>query len=409
MELQYVIISILFFGYFLERILDYLNSRRWSTSLPQTLRTLYNEEEYRKAQLYEKENKKLGLVSDTLYVSLMALLIHCGTFGKLDHWAIANSCNPFQATLVFFGIVGVLSELINLPFSIYRTFVVEEHFGFNKTTISTFIKDRLKGYMIAILLLGGLLYLFSWLYAAAGSRFWIYTWIVVSAVMMIMTMAYTSLILPLFNKLRPLENGPLRDAIEQYCKKTGLSLSDVYVMDGSKRSSKANAFFSGLGPKKKIVLYDTLIEKHTTDELVAILAHEAGHYKLKHTTKSLVLSVIHTGLMLYLFAVFMESDEVAYALGGTQHTIELGLLAFGILYSPVSLLVGITLNWISRKHEFEADKFAAQTFDGKSLQNALKKLSVSNLSNLNPHPAYVFFYYSHPPLIKRLAELDKVR
>jgi STE24 endopeptidase len=226
--------------------------------------------------------------------------------------------------------------------------------------------------------------------------------------MVLMTMFYTSIFVPLFNKLVPLEKGELRSAIENYCSKTGFRRSDVFVMDGSKRSSKANAFFSGLGGKKKIVLYDTLINNHTIDELVSVLAHETGHYKLKHTLTGLFMSIAQTGLMLYLFSFFMQSEAITVAMGGSHHTIELGLLAFGILYTPVALTMGIVGNLISRKHEFQADAWAAKTSSGNALQSALKKLSVNNLSNLDPHPAYVFFYYSHPPLLHRLKALDKV-
>jgi STE24 endopeptidase len=316
--------------------------------------------------------------------------------------------SELQATLLFFGVIGIIAEIINLPFAIYKTFVIESHFGFNKSTPSLFIKDRIKSYLLAFILLGGLLSIFSFLYHAAGSNFWLYTWIVVSILMLLMSMFYTSLLLPIFNKLKPLPDGDLRNAIVDYCKKTGFGLKDVLVMDGSKRSSKANAFFSGIGKTKKIVLYDTLIENHTTDELVSVLAHETGHYKKKHTVTGLILSIAQMGLMLFLFSVFMESPEIPEAFGGNYQTIELGLLAFGILYTPVSILTGVLVNLLSRKHEFQADAYAAETSNGKALKEALIKLSVNNLSNLDPHPAYVFFYYSHPPLLQRIKALDTI-
>ena len=408
MNLLTIIIIILIAGYVLERILDYLNHSRWNESLPLELKDVYNEQEYRKAQQYHLANKKLELVSDTMHMALMVVLLLTGAFGKLDDWAIACTGGGTKATLAFFGVIALFAEIISMPFSIYRTFVIEEHFCFNKTTPALFVKDKIKGYILGILLLGGLISLFTWFYHATGSYFWLYAWAAFSVFMLTISMFYTSLILPIFNKLKPLGEGDLRDKISAYCKSTGFGLSDVYVMDGSKRSAKANAFFSGLGRRKKIVLFDTLVDNHTNEELVSILAHETGHYKLKHTRTGLIVSVLQMGVMLYLFSLFMESPLIPVVMGGSHHTIELGLLAFGILYSPVSMIVSLLVNLFSRKHEFQADAYAAQTYDGKALQAALKKLSVNNLSNLNPHPAYVFFYYSHPPLLERLKALSKV-
>lgn len=400
-----IIVIIIIAGYILERILDYLNSSRWSDHLPKGLENIYDEEKYKKAQLYDKANKRIGLISDTLNTGILLLLLHCGTFGRLDDWAVGYTNSELQATLLFFAVVGLVAELISLPFSIYKTFVIEAHFGFNKITPALFVKDKIKGYLLAFILLGGLLTVFSYIYNACGTNFWWYTWIVVSTLMLFMSKFYTSLLLPIFNKLTPLPDGELRTAIVEYCNKTGFGLSDVLVMDGSKRSTKANAFFSGIGSTRKIVLFDTLIENHSKEELVSILAHETGHYKMKHTTSGLLLSVAQMGIMLFLFSIFMESPGIHKALGGSHQTIEMGLLAFGMLYTPVSILSGLIVNMISRRHEFQADRYAAKTSSGTALQHALIKLSINNLSNLNPHPAYVFFYYSHPPLLQRIKAL----
>ena len=407
MSLLTVLLIIIVFGYILERFLDFLNSKRWSDELPLELSGIYDAEAYKKAQQYDKANKRIGLISDSLGFLIMIGLLLSGSFGKLDDWAIDVTNNQQQASLIFFGIIAAISEVIGLPFSIYKTFVIENRFGFNKTTPKLFIIDKIKGYILGILILGGLLVLFINLYNSFRELFWIYTWIVTGVILILVSMFYTSLLLPIFNKLSPLGEGNLRQLILDYCKKTGFEMTNIMVMDGSKRSSKANAFFSGLGRKKKIVLFDTLIEKHTCEELVAVLAHETGHYKLKHVRSGLILSLMQIGILLFLFSLFMNSEDIAAALGGSHHTIELGIVAFGILYSPISIIVGLLVNYLSRKHEFEADRYAADTFDGKSLQSALKKLSVNNLSNLNPHPAYVFFYYSHPPLLQRLRSLEK--
>ncbi len=408
MNLTWLILIILIGGFILERILDYLNFSRWSDKVPEDLKELYDQQEYKKAQEYDKAKKRLALASDSLSLSLVLLLIFSGAFGKLDDWAVETAGQGANSMLLFFGVIALFSEIINLPFALYQTFVIEEQFGFNKTTARLFISDRIKGYLIAILLLGGMIFLFSWLHDFCGTNFWLYAWIAFTAVMVFMSAFYTSIILPLFNKLEPLENGELRTKISEYCNKTGFGLTDVLVMDGSKRSNRANAFFSGIGGRKKIVLFDTLIKNHTIPELVSVLAHETGHYKLRHTLTGLIMSIFHMGLMLFIFSFFLENTEVHHVFGGSYATLELGLLAFGILYSPVSIIISVLMNMMSRKHEFEADAYAARTSNPEAMKEALKKLSVMNLSNLDPHPAYVFFYYSHPPLVARIRAIDKI-
>jgi STE24 endopeptidase len=408
MNLTWLILIILIGGFILERILDYLNFSRWSDKVPEDLKELYDQQEYKKAQEYDKAKKRLALASDSLSLSLVLLLIFSGAFGKLDDWAVETAGQGANSMLLFFGVIALFSEVINLPFALYQTFVIEEQFGFNKTTARLFISDRIKGYLIAILLLGGMIFLFSWLHDFCGTNFWLYAWIAFTAVMVFMSAFYTSIILPFFNKLEPLENGELRVKISEYCNKTGFGLTDVLVMDGSKRSNRANAFFSGIGGRKKIVLFDTLIKNHTIPELVSVLAHETGHYKLRHTLTGLIMSVFHMGLMLFIFSFFLENAAVHHVFGGSYATLELGLLAFGILYSPVSIIISVLMNMLSRKHEFEADAYAARTSNPEAMKEALKKLSVMNLSNLDPHPAYVFFYYSHPPLVARIRAIDKI-
>jgi STE24 endopeptidase len=295
--------------------------------------------------------------------------------------------------------------MLGTPFSVYATFVIEEKFGFNKTTVKTFILDKIKGWLLAIILGGGLLTLVVWIYGATGEWFWLIAWGLISFFTIFMSMFYSNIIVPLFNKQTPLEAGELRDAIETFAKKTGFNLRNIYVIDGSKRSTKANAYFTGLGKKKRIVLYDTLMKDHSVDELVAVLAHEIGHYKKKHTLIGTIVSILQTGLMLLILSRFLGSPHLSGALGASQPSFHLSVVAFGILYTPLSIIIGLALNAFSRKHEFEADRFATVNFSGESLSSALIRLSVKNLSNLRPHPAYVFFYYSHPPLLKRLAAI----
>jgi len=310
---------------------------------------------------------------------------------------------------LYFGILGIAADIFSTPFSVYSTFVIEEKFGFNKTTPKTFIFDKIKGWFLSAIIGGGLFSLIIWIFESTGIYFWLYAWFVVSVFSIFMAMFYSNLIVPLFNKQTPLEDGELRNAIQTFSEKVGFKLKNIYVIDGSKRSNKANAYFTGLGMKKRIVLYDTLIKNHSIDELVAVLAHEIGHYKKRHTLLGVFLSIFQTGLMLFILSLFIaKGSELSEILSGAlqaQASFHIGILVFGLLYSPLSLILGLIMNIISRKNEYAADHFAGKNFSAKALIEALKKLSVNNLSNLTPHPVYVFFHYSHPPLLERLKAL----
>jgi len=378
-----------------------------SSDLPEELQGIYELEEYKKSQEYDKANSSFGFITSTFSILLMLAMLYFNGFALLDGFIRDYTTHPILMAMMFFGLLMIASDILGLPFSIYSTFVIEERFGFNRTTAQTFVLDKLKGYIIGGLLGGGLLALFIWFYESAGNLFWVYAWIAFSGFMILMTTFYASVIVPIFNKLTPLEEGELRSAIEEYCVKVNFKLDNLFVMDGSKRSAKANAFFSGLGSKKKIVLFDTLIKNHTNEELVAVLAHEAGHYKKKHTQGGVILSVLQTGLMLYILSLVIDSPLLAQALGSEIQSFHLGILVFGLLYSPLSMIMGIGMNMLSRKNEYEADAYARETYSSEALQSALKKLSVDNLSNLLPHPAYVFFHYSHPTLLQRLSALKK--
>ncbi len=403
---MYVILLIIILDYLFDRVMDYLNASRWSKTLPEELKGIYDEEKYRKAQEYSRVNRRLGTITSTLSFVFILLMLIFGGFGYLDDFVRQYASHDVWMALLFFGILGLASDILSTPFDLYGTFVIEERFGFNRTTPKTYVLDKLKGWMLALVLGGGLLAVFVWFYHTAGSLFWLYAWILFSAFSIFMMMFYSTLIVPIFNKQTPLEEGELRSAIEAFAEKAGFKLDNVFVIDGSKRSAKANAYFSGLGPKKRIVLFDTLIKEHTTEELVAVLAHEIGHYKKKHTTRGMLVSLVHTGIMLYLLGLFINRPELSGALGASEPSFHMGILAFGLLYSPVSLVLGILGNRLSRKYEYQADAFAAENYDPQPLMEALKKLSVNHLSNLRPHPAYVYVHYSHPPLLKRLEHLE---
>ncbi len=404
----YLIIAFVVFDFVADRVLGYLNSTRFSEVLPDELRGIYDPDEYRRSQKYLKVNHKFGTLTSSISFVALLLILMLGGFAWLDQVVAGWTENAIWQAILFFGILGLASDLLSTPFSVYDTFVIEEKFGFNKTTPKTFVLDKIKGWLLGALLGGGLLALVIWIYQSTGQWFWLVAWGAITLFSIFMTMFYSNLIVPLFNKQKPLEEGELRTAIEAFAAKVGFKLKDIFVIDGSKRSAKANAYFAGLGPKKRIVLYDTLIENHTVDELVAVLAHEIGHYKKKHTLTGMLLGIVQTGIMLYILQVFIGNPALSQALGAGQPSFHMGVLAFGILYSPISMLLGIVMNYISRKNEYAADRYAAVKFDGESLKEALKKLSVKNLSNLRPHPAVVFVGYSHPPLLERLRAIDEV-
>lgn len=402
-----IIILILVFDYILERILDYLNSTYWSNILPEELQEIYDAEKYKKSQDYQKVNQRFSLLTSTLSFVAMMLMLLLGGFAFVDNFVRQYTVNPIVMALLFFGIIGFVSDILSTPFSIYDTFVIEQKFGFNNTTVKTFILDKLKGWLLAIVLGSIFIALFILIYNKTGINFWWIAWLVFSAISIFFSMFYSNLIVPLFNKQTPLEEGELRTAIEVFSNKVGFKLNNIFVIDGSKRSSKANAYFTGLGSKKRIVLYDTLIKDHTTEELVAVLAHEVGHYKKKHTLKGIIISLLETGMMLYILSWFISNPVLSEALG-TKQSFHIAIIVFGILYSPLSMILGLAMNVLSRKHEYEADKFAGENYNAESLKSALKKLSVNNLSNLKPHPTYVFFHYSHPTLLQRLAALNQL-
>lgn len=397
-----IIIAIIVFEYLLSRTLSYLNSNWRDKELPIELKDIYKEEEYKKSQQYGTVNSKFSVLTSTFQVILILLMLFYGGFAWIDELAHQISTNKIIAALIFFGILFFASDILTTPFSVYSTFVIEEKFGFNKTTPKTFFFDKLKGWLLAAIFGGGIMSLVIWFYQLTTELFWLYAWIALSLFSIFMAMFYSNLIVPLFNKQTPLEEGELKDAIHEFSERAGFKLDNIFVIDGSKRSSKANAYFTGLGKKKRIVLYDTLIKDLKTDEIVAVLAHEIGHYKLKHTLSSMLISIFQTGVIFYILSLFIGNPDLSKALGASQPTFELALIAFGILFSPISTILGLFMNLFSRKNEFQADNFAAKYGLANSLISALKSLSVNNLTNLTPHPAYVFVNYSHPTLYQRI-------
>jgi len=403
--LFYVILAILVTQYLAHQFLEYLNAKRFQSTLPPELADVFDETEYRKSQQYKRANYKFSLISDGFSLVLTVCFLVLGGFEWVDRLTRSITEDTIPMALLFFGIIMFGSALLGLPFSYYKTFVIEGEYGFNKTTKSTFLSDKIKGTLLTLVLGGGMLALFILFYISTGRNFWIYMWVAVGVFILFINLFYSRLIVPLFNKQTPLEEGSLKKSIENYAKKVGFELQNIFVIDGSKRSTKANAYFSGFGKEKRITLFDTLINDLNEDEIVAVLAHEVGHYKRKHIIANLLASLFTTGVTLFILSLFINHPEISLAIGVSTPSFHAALVGFALLYSPISEITGLIMNYLSRRFEFQADNFAKRTFAASPLISSLKKLSKKSLSNLTPHPAYVFVHYSHPPLIERIRNL----
>jgi STE24 endopeptidase len=403
--LLYIIIAILIINFIIDKILDALNAKHYNDALPPELQDVYDENEYKKSQSYKQTNYKFGVLTSTFSLVLTLAFFYFDGFEFIDNIARNYSDNNIVIALIFFGIIMIGSDIITTPFAYYKTFVIEEKFNFNKSTKKTFVLDKIKGLLIMAILGGSILALIVWFYEFTGNQFWLYAWATVTVFTLFMNMFYSRLIVPLFNKQTPLEDGSLRDKISAYAKTVGFKLNKIFVIDGSKRSTKANAYFSGFGSEKRVTLYDTLINDLEEDEIVAVLAHEVGHYKKKHIIFNLFASILLTGLTLYILSLLISNPLLSNALGAKIPSFHIGLIAFGMLYSPISEITGIIMNHFSRKFEYQADDYAKKTYKAEPLITSLKKLSKNSLINLTPHKAYVFMHYSHPTLLERVRNL----
>ncbi|WP_127846333.1 M48 family metallopeptidase [Psychroflexus aestuariivivens] len=403
--LFYIIIGIIILNFLFETFLDFLNAKRFSADLPDEVSDIYDEDEYQKSQSYKKEKFKFGLVESTFSLILVLAFFFLDGFYLVEDFARSLVSEPILVSLIFFGIIFLGSDLITTPFSYYFTFVIEEKYGFNTSSRATFFIDKLKSWMMAIIVGGIILTLILLFFQFSGEDFWWYTWILVALFTIFMNMFYSKLIVPIFNKQTSLEEGDLRNKIEKYARKVDFQLDNIFVIDGSKRSKKANAYFSGFGKEKRITLFDTLVNDLDNEEIVAVLAHEVGHYKKNHIIINLVLSIITIGITLWLLSLFINEPLLSQALGVEKPSFHIGLIAFSFLYTPISVVTGLLTNALSRKFEYQADNYAKHTFAASPLVSALKKLSKKSLSNLTPHPLYVFVHYSHPTMIKRFRNL----
>ena len=403
--LFYILIAMLIISFIIDKILDALNAKHYNDALPYELMDVYDDVEYKKSQRYKATNYTFGLLTSTFSILLTLGFFFFDGFTYVDQLARQLTNNSILVTLIFFGIIMLGSDVLTTPFSYYKIFVIEERFGFNNTTKKTFIIDKIKGWMMTILVGGLILGALTWFYQTTGSKFWLYAWMLITVFTVFVNLFYSRLIVPIFNKQSPLEDGSLRTAISDYANTVGFNLDKIFIIDGSKRSTKANAYFSGFGNEKRVTLYDTLVNDLNEDEIVAVLAHEIGHYKKKHIIFNLITSILLTGFTLYILSLLIGNPMLSEALGVTTPSFHIGLIAFGILYSPLSEITGLLMNWFSRKFEYQADNFAKTTYKAEPLITSLKKLSKNSLSNLTPHPAYVFMHYSHPTLLERIKNL----
>ena len=404
-----IILSALIGEFLLRTLVRVLNLKALDPGLPNEFQGYYDEEKYARSQEYTRVNTRFAFFTTSFDLIVILVFILSGGFNFVDQIVRGFGLSTLPSGLAFFGILFFASDLISTPFSLYQNFVIEEDFGFNKMTLKTFILDKLKGYLLTLALGGVFLTAILFFFEKTGEYGWLYAWGIIGLFMILIQPLFTLVIAPMFNKFTPLEKGELRTAIENYAQKVGFPLSRIDVMDGSKRSAKSNAYFSGFGKQKRIALFDTLLEKHSNDEMVAILAHEVGHYKKHHIKVGILISILHTGLLFWLLSIFIDNSGLFEAFQMKEISVYGGLTFFMILYSPVELVLSVIMNAVSRRNEFQADAYSARTTEkSEHLISGLKNLSVSNLGNLTPHSLSVLLDHSHPPVLERITALKKI-
>ena len=403
-----IILTVLIGGYIIHLIIERLNAGRLDPKLPEPFIGYYDEEKYATSQRYTLTNSSFGLIHGAIDLAIIVPFILLGGFNYVDQIARSLQWGEIATGVVFVVILMVAGQILQIPFDIYQTFVIEEKYGFNKTTPKTFTFDRIKNLIISSVINGGLLALIVWLFSAFGDSAWLYAWGAVAVVVIFLVFLFPLVIMPLFNKFTPLEEGELRETVKNYARGQKFAMKGIYTMDGSKRSTKANAFFTGLGKSRRIVLYDTMLEHYTVKELLAVLAHEMGHFKLKHIFKMIGASVVMIGMMFFVLSFFIENQGLFDAFRMEHLSIYGSIVFFMFLYTPISSILSVGIKVISRKHEYQADRYSAQTTgDPESMIVALKKLNVQDMSNLTPHPLDVFLTYTHPPVLDRIKALEK--
>lgn len=409
-SLGWIILTILLAFELFDSLLEYLNLRNIRTKVPDEFKDLYDEEKYRKSQEYLRTNTRFHFLEEALLTPITFIFVFGGGLAFLDAWLRPEIESNLWRGVAFIATLSFASSILGLPFALYRTFVIEEKFGFNRSTLGTFFMDRLKGLFLATLLGLPLLLAVLWFFESTGSQAWLWIWGLLIAWQVVLLYVAPNWIMPLFNKFEPLPEGELRDKIFAFAKEVDFPLNDIFQMDGSKRSSKANAFFTGFGKNRRIVLFDTLIKNHTVPELVAVLAHEIGHYKHKHILRSMAVSFLMTGVFLYFMNLLINNEMIFAAFRVPETSVYVSLVIISIIFGPAQRIMGIFSSVLSRKHEYEADAFATKSLgESENLVLALKKLTVDSLGNLCPHPWKVFMEYSHPPVLQRIAAMRRIK
>ncbi len=403
----WIFVGLIIIDFVWDTVVDFLNARHFDDPVPEVLQDVYEEKSYRQSVAYKKAHFRLALFKSTFHLIAVLTILFLDGFALLDSFTAGLTDNPVMHSLLFFAFLLTAESMISLPFAYYATFGIEEKFGFNRSDLKTFISDKLKSLMLGLVFLFMIGYPVIRIYYQDPENFWWKAWVVVSAFSLTMNLLYSDIIVPLFNKQTPLSPGELRDRLETLASRTGFKIKDIYVIDGSKRSTKANAYFAGFGPRKRIVLYDTLIDDLTPEEIEAVLAHEIGHYQKKHIILNILISGLLTGITFYLLSIALKSHTLAQALGVDKPSFHTGVIAFALLYGVIEAVLSVFQNLISRKFEFQADRFAAEHGYASPLVSALKKLARKSFSNLTPHPLYVWMHYSHPPLPERIRNLKK--
>lgn len=401
----WIILASIVLLFVIQRIADLLNLTRLTGEPPEEFRDVFDSASYAKALDYARARLRFSMVSASLGLAVTLGFWFLGGFGFWDGWTRSFGWGAVPTGLLYMAGLFFANDVISLPFQIYSTFVLEARFGFNRTTPRTFVLDKLKAWGLTLVLGGAVLWVVLAFFLGAGDHGWLWAWGAVTLFGLFFQFVAPTWIMPLFNKFTPLEEGELRASIFALAKKVDYPLTNVFVMDGSKRSSKSNAFFTGFGKNKRIALFDTLIKQHTVPELTAVMAHEIGHYKEKHVLMGTITSILQQGVLFFLLSLFLKEAGL-FAVFGTQPSVHAGLIFFGMLYAPVSFVLGLGLTALSRRHEYQADRYAVRVLgDSSAMAGALKKLSVTNLSQLTPHPFYVALHYTHPPVPARLAAL----
>lgn len=402
----WIVLVALLLEYLIDLVGNLLNLRALDPELPAEFTGVYDAERYANSQRYTRERTRFGVLHGTVGLAVTLAFWFAGGFPWVDGLVRGLELGPVGTGLAFLGVLAVGMKLLSLPFQLWSTFVIEERYGFNRTDAGTFVRDQLKGLVLGVLLGGGLVAAVLWFFQATGEAAWLWCWGTAAAFSLFGLYIAPTWILPLFNRFEPLEEGSLRERILSYAHSVSFPLEGLFVIDGSKRSSKANAFFTGFGRTKRIALFDTLVEQHSEDELVAVVAHEVGHYKKGHVLQGLIVSLLHFGVLFWLLGRFLGTRELFEAFGVSEPSVHAGLVFFGMLYTPIELVLSVVMSALSRRNEFEADAYAAETTGRpEDLVTALKKLSSENLANLTPHPFLVWLRYSHPPVLARIAAL----